>query len=156
MIRQETRRFDDKTGETILMRVKEGSADYRYFPEPDLPSHMIVEDEWIEHVRTEMPEFAPQRRGRYINEYGLSDVDAKQLTVSKETSDFLDEAVKLGADAKLVSNWLQGEVAQYLNAQQVELKDIHLTPENLTEMLRLIADGTISSKIAKKSVHRTC
>ena len=149
-IRQETRRFDDKTGETILMRVKEGSSDYRYFPEPDLPSHVLVSDEWIDGIKQAMPEFAVARRARYMNEYGLSQKEANFLTTAKETSDFLDAAVKLGADPKLVSNWLGGEVAQYLNAQQVELKDIKLTPENLTEMLRLIADGTISSKIAKK------
>ncbi len=150
VIRQETRRFDDKTGETILMRVKEGSADYRYFPEPDLPSHMRVEKEWIERVSKEMPEFAKARRARYINTLGLSEADAKQLTTTKETSDFLDQAVALGADAKLISNWLQGEIAQYLNAEKLELTAIKLTPENLTELLHLIANGTISSKIAKK------
>lgn len=148
-IRQETRRFDDKTGETILMRVKEGSSDYRYFPEPDVPRYEISDD-WIAEIKTQMPEFASSRRARYVSELGLSQYDADQLTASKTTSDFFEAAVKLGGDAKLVSNWLQGEVAQYLNAEHLELKDIKLTPENLTEMLRLIADGTISSKIAKK------
>ncbi|WP_407350179.1 Asp-tRNA(Asn)/Glu-tRNA(Gln) amidotransferase subunit GatB [Lactococcus garvieae] len=148
-IRQETRRFDDKTGETILMRVKEGASDYRYFPEPDLP-RIEISEAWIDEVRAELPEFAAARRVRYVEEMGLSEYDARQLTSSKDVSDFFEAAVKLGGDAKLVSNWLQGEVAQYLNTAHLELKDIHLTPENLTEMLRLIADGTISSKIAKK------
>ncbi|HAP16015.1 MAG TPA: Asp-tRNA(Asn)/Glu-tRNA(Gln) amidotransferase GatCAB subunit B, partial [Lactococcus sp.] len=148
-IRQETRRFDDKTGETILMRVKEGASDYRYFPEPDLP-RIEISEAWVDEVRAELPEFAAARRVRYVEEMGLSEYDARQLTTSKDVSDFFEAAVKCGGDAKLVSNWLQGEVAQYLNTAHLELKDIQLTPENLTEMLRLIADGTISSKIAKK------
>ncbi|MFC4652996.1 Asp-tRNA(Asn)/Glu-tRNA(Gln) amidotransferase subunit GatB [Lactococcus nasutitermitis] len=148
-IRQETRRFDEKTSETILMRVKEGSSDYRYFPEPDLP-RVEISDEWIEEVRETLPEFPKERRAKYLSEFGLNDYDARQITSSKATSDFFEKAVALGGDAKLVSNWLQGDVAQYLNAENLELKDIKLTPENLTEMLRIIADGTISSKIAKK------
>ena len=149
VIRQETRRFDEKTGETILMRVKEGSSDYRYFPEPDLP-RVIIEDEWIEEVRGTLPEFPSARRSRYQAEFGLTEKDAAAMTASKETSDFFEASVSLDADAKLVANWLTGEVAQYLNAEQLALTDIQLTPENLSEMLRLIADGTISSKIAKR------
>jgi len=106
-IRQETRRYDEANKATILMRVKEGAADYRYFPEPDLPLFEIS-DEWIE------------------------------------------ETVALGGDAKQVSNWLQGEVAQFLNAEGKTLEQIELTPENLVEMIAIIEDGTISSKIAKK------
>jgi aspartyl-tRNA(Asn)/glutamyl-tRNA(Gln) amidotransferase subunit B len=148
-LRQETRRFDESTGQTILMRVKEGSSDYRYFPEPDLPRYEISDD-WIDQVRTELPIFPSERRVKYVSEFGLTDYDAKQLTANKFTSDFFESAVALGGDAKLVSNWLQGEVAQYLNAEQTELKDINLTPDNLVEMISLIEDGTISSKIAKK------
>ncbi|HEY0222167.1 Asp-tRNA(Asn)/Glu-tRNA(Gln) amidotransferase subunit GatB [Lactovum miscens] len=148
-IRQETRRFDDKTGETILMRVKEGASDYRYFPEPDMP-RVNIDDEWVAKMHAEMPEFASDRRVRYITELGLSDYDARQITTAKETSDFFDQTVKLGADAKLVANWLQGDVAQYLNAQSLGLDKIKLTPKNLAEMLSLIVDGTISSKIAKQ------
>ena len=147
-IRQETRRFDDKTGETILMRVKEGASDYRYFPEPDLP-RIEISEAWINEVRASIPEMPSKRRERYVSEFGLPEYDARQLTSSKDVSDFFEAAVKSGGDAKLVSNWLQREVAQYLNTAHLELKDIHLTPENL-QMLRLIADGTISSKIAKK------
>ncbi|MDR0298095.1 MAG: Asp-tRNA(Asn)/Glu-tRNA(Gln) amidotransferase subunit GatB [Streptococcaceae bacterium] len=149
VIQQETRRFDEKTGETLLMRVKEGSSDYRYFPEPDLP-RVEISDAWIEDVRTTLPKFPAARRVSYKAEFGLSDKDAAALTATKATSDFFDAAVKLGADAKSVVNWLTGEVAQYLNAEGVALAAIKLTPENLTEMLALIADGTISSKIAKQ------
>ncbi|HCN74308.1 Asp-tRNA(Asn)/Glu-tRNA(Gln) amidotransferase subunit GatB [Pseudolactococcus plantarum] len=149
VIQQETRRYDEKTGETTLMRVKEGSSDYRYFPEPDLP-RFEISDEWIDDVRKTLPEFPKARRARYVSELDLSEYDAAQLTASKETADFFEAAIKAGADAKLASNWLQGEVAQYLNAEGKTLTEIGLTPENLTEMLQLISDGTISSKIAKK------
>ncbi len=148
-IRQETRRYDEATGETILMRVKEGAADYRYFPEPDLP-RVQLDEAWIEAVRQELPAFPKERRQRYRAEFGLSDYDARQLTASKFQSDFFEAAVALGGDPKQVSNWLQGEVAQYLNANNQGLADLALTPENLVEMIGLIADATISSKIAKK------
>ncbi|MFA9414441.1 Asp-tRNA(Asn)/Glu-tRNA(Gln) amidotransferase subunit GatB [Streptococcus sp. E29BA] len=148
-IRQETRRYDEASGETILMRVKEGSADYRYFPEPDLPIYEI-NDAWIEAMRKELPEFPNARRARYIAELGLTAYDAGQLTATKVTSDFFEQAVAIGGNAKLVSNWLQSDVAQYLNTEQTTLDKIALTPDNLVEMLTLIDDGTISSKIAKK------
>lgn len=148
-IRQETRRYDEATGETILMRVKEGAADYRYFPEPDLPMYEI-DTAWIEAIRAELPEFPKERRAKYISQYGLTAYDASQLTATKAASDFFESAVAQGGDAKQVSNWLQGEVAQFLNAETKTLSEIALTPENLVEMLALIEDGTISSKIAKK------
>ena len=149
VIQQETRRYDEKTGETTLMRVKEGSSDYRYFPEPDLP-RFEISDAWIDEVRSTLPEFPKARRAKYVAELGLSDYDAAQITAAKDTADFFEAAVNAGADAKLASKWLQGEVAQFLNAEGKKLSEIGLTPENLTEMLKLIADGTISSKIAKK------
>lgn len=148
-IQQETRRYDEATGETILMRVKEGASDYRYFPEPDLPLYEI-DDAWIAEIGAELPAFPKERRARYIQDLGLSAYDASQLTATKALSDFFEQAVAAGGDAKQVSNWLQGEVAQYLNAAATTIDAIALTPDNLVEMLRLIADGTISSKIAKK------
>lgn len=148
-IQQETRRYDESTGETILMRVKEGSSDYRYFPEPDLPLYEI-DDDWIEEVRKDLPVFPKVRRANYVDKLGLTVYDAGQLTATKALSDFFEAAVALGGDAKQVSNWLQGEVAQFLNAEGRTIEQIALTPENLVEMLALIADGTISSKIAKK------
>ncbi|MEY8462042.1 Asp-tRNA(Asn)/Glu-tRNA(Gln) amidotransferase subunit GatB [Streptococcus merionis] len=148
-IQQETRRYDEATGETILMRVKEGSADYRYFPEPDLPLYEI-DDSWIAEVKSTLPKFPKERRADYRERLGLSSYDASQLAATKALSDFFEAAVALGGDAKQVSNWLQGEVAQFLNAEQKTLPEIALSPENLVEMLGLIADGTISSKIAKK------
>lgn len=148
-IKQETRRFDEKTNTTILMRVKEGSSDYRYFPEPDIP-RFEIDAAWIERVRQSLPEMPAKRRERYINELELPEYDAMVLTQTKEMSDFFDATIANGADAKLVSNWLMGEVSAYLNSEKLELNQSKLTPESLAGMIQLIVDGTISSKIAKK------
>lgn len=148
-IKQETRRFDEKTNTTILMRVKEGSSDYRYFPEPDIP-RFEIDDAWIERVRQSLPEMPAKRRERYINELELPEYDAMVLTQTKEMSDFFEATIENGADAKLASNWLMGEVSAYLNSEKLELNESKLTPESLAGMIQLIVDGTISSKIAKK------
>ncbi|WP_459502087.1 Asp-tRNA(Asn)/Glu-tRNA(Gln) amidotransferase subunit GatB [Bacillus sp. C1] len=149
IIQQETRRYDEATKKTILMRVKEGSDDYRYFPEPDLVE-LYIDDEWKESVRASIPELPDARKVRYVEELGLPAYDAHVLTLTKEMSDFFEATVADGADAKLTSNWLMGEVLAYLNKQQKELKDVALTPAGLSKMVQLIEKGTISSKIAKK------
>lgn len=149
IIQQETRRYDEATKKTILMRVKEGSDDYRYFPEPDLVE-LYIDDEWKEAVRASIPELPDARKARYVAELGLPAYDAHVLTLTKEMSDFFEATVADGADAKLTSNWLMGEVLAYLNKQQKELKDVVLTPAGLSKMVQLIEKGTISSKIAKK------
>ncbi|MDN3017369.1 Asp-tRNA(Asn)/Glu-tRNA(Gln) amidotransferase subunit GatB [Paenibacillus sp. BSR1-1] len=147
-IDQETRRFDEATGATLLMRVKEGSDDYRYFPEPDLMDIYIDED-WKTRIRAEIPELPDQRQKRYVEELGLPVYDAKVLTVTIETANFFEATVKAGADAKMASNWVMGEVSGYLNAEGKELHEVALTPEGLASMIKLIENGTISSKIAK-------
>ncbi|MER2132969.1 MAG: Asp-tRNA(Asn)/Glu-tRNA(Gln) amidotransferase subunit GatB [Carnobacterium inhibens] len=149
VIQQETRRYDETTGDTLLMRVKEGSSDYRYFPEPDLPN-IIIDEAWIERVKATIPEMPKDRRIRYISELGLPEYDAMVLTATKEMSDFFEGTLANGADAKQASNWLMGEVSAYLNSEKLELHETKLTPENLAGMIKLIADGTISSKMAKK------
>ncbi|MGF7391875.1 Asp-tRNA(Asn)/Glu-tRNA(Gln) amidotransferase subunit GatB [Staphylococcus haemolyticus] len=148
-IQQETRRFDEATSTTLLMRVKEGSSDYRYFPEPDIVP-LYVDEEWKERVRQTIPELPDERKAKYVNELGLPEYDAMVLTLTKEMSDFFEATLANGADAKQASNWLMGEVSAYLNSEKVELADTKLTPENLAGMITLINDGTISSKIAKK------
>lgn len=149
IIQQETRRYDESTGKTLLMRIKEGSDDYRYFPEPDLVD-IVIDDAWLERVRAEIPELPDARKVRYVAEMGLSEYDAMVLTLAKPISDFFEATVSAGADAKLTANWLMGEISAYLNAQQKELADTALTPEGLAGMIKLISDGTISTKIAKK------
>jgi len=149
IVTQETRRYDEATGQTFLMRSKEGAADYRYFPEPDLP-RITISEEWIEEIRNGIPEMPDLRRKRYVEEYGLPEYDAMVLTLNKDMSDFYNETVAAGADPKQASNWLMGEVSAHLNSAQITLADTELTPQNLAQMINLIADGTISSKIAKK------
>lgn len=148
-IKQETRRFDEATGTTKLMRVKEGSDDYRYFPEPDIVP-MIISDEWMEEVRKTIPELPDARRVRYQEELGLPAYDAHVLTLTKEMSDMFEATVKLGADPKLASNYLMVDVNAYLNKVQKDLSETKLTAEGLAGMIKLIMNGTISSKIAKK------
>jgi len=149
IIEQETRRFDETTGATKLMRVKEGSDDYRYFPEPDIVP-MVISDEWMEEVRKTIPELPDARQKRYQEELGLPAYDAHVLTLTKEMSDMFEKTVSLGADPKLASNYLMVDVNAYLNKVQKELSETKLTAEGLAGMIKLITDGTISSKIAKK------
>ena len=149
IIEQETRRFDETTGATKLMRVKEGSDDYRYFPEPDIVP-MIISEEWMEEVRKTIPELPDARQKRYQEELGLPAYDAHVLTLTKEMSDMFEKTVSLGADPKLASNYLMVDVNAYLNKDQKELSETKLTAEGLAGMIKLITDGTISSKIAKK------
>ncbi|WNS76030.1 Asp-tRNA(Asn)/Glu-tRNA(Gln) amidotransferase subunit GatB [Bacillus sp. DTU_2020_1000418_1_SI_GHA_SEK_038] len=148
VINQETRRYDEATNTTILMRVKEGADDYRYFPDPDLID-VHIDDEWKERIRAEIPELPDQRQKRYIEELGLPVYDAAVLTVVKESADFFEATVNAGADPKQASNWIMGDVSAYLKAEQKELDDTALTPDGLAGMIKLIENGTISSKIAK-------
>ncbi|MGG0789219.1 Asp-tRNA(Asn)/Glu-tRNA(Gln) amidotransferase subunit GatB [Peribacillus simplex] len=149
IIEQETRRFDEATGRTVLMRIKEGSDDYRYFPEPDLLT-IHIDEEWKARIAAEIPELPDARKKRYVEEFGLPEYDAAVLTVTKESADFFEATVASGADAKLASNWIMGEVSAFLNAEGKELHEVKLTAESLAGMIKLIEDGTISSKIAKK------
>lgn len=148
VIEQETRRFDEATGRTLLMRVKEGSDDYRYFPEPDMLT-IHIDEEWKARIAAEIPELPDARQKRYVEELGLPAYDAGVLTVAKETADFFEAAVAAGADAKQASNWIMGELSAYLKAEGKELHEVALTPESLAGMISLIENGTISSKIAK-------
>ena len=145
---QETRRWDDANARTLSMRGKEEAHDYRYFPDPDLIK-MKISREWVEEIRASIPELPDERQARYVQNYGFSITDAGVLTSSKEISDFFQQAVETGVDAKLVSNWIMGELMGYLNAEQLELKDIKMSAASLGEMVKLIEKGTISTKIAK-------
>ncbi|WP_297816238.1 Asp-tRNA(Asn)/Glu-tRNA(Gln) amidotransferase subunit GatB [uncultured Lactobacillus sp.] len=144
-----TRRFDEATGKTVLERVKEGDADYRYFPEPDIAPYHIKQS-WIDEIKETLPESPFERRNRYINDYGIKAYDADVILQTKESSDYYDAAVQAGADPTLAANWLNTQINGYLNENQIGIKDIKLTPEHLAEMIKMIKDGTISTKIAKK------
>lgn len=148
VILQETRRFDEATGATLLMRVKEGSDDYRYFPEPDLVE-LYIDQEWKDRIRAEIPELPDERKKRYVKDWGLPSYDAAVLTVTKETADFFEATVAAGAEPKQASNWIMGELSAYMKSAQKELHDTPLSPESLAGLIKLIVNGTISSKIAK-------
>lgn len=148
VIEQETRRFDEATGRTLLMRVKEGSDDYRYFPEPDMLT-IHIDEEWKARIAAEIPELPDARQKRYVEELGLPTYDAAVLTVTKETADFFEAVIAADADAKQASNWIMGELSAYLKAEGKDLHEVALTAKSLAGMIKLVENGTISSKIAK-------
>ena len=148
-IYQETRRWDDDKGIGYAMRTKEDAHDYRYFPEPDL-APIVLSDEYIEDLRAILPEMPNVRRDRYINELGLPEYDATQITNSKHMAEFFDKAVAKCGNAKLVSNWIMSDLSRKLNETETEITEVKFTAENLGELIELIDKGTISSAIAKK------
>ncbi len=148
---QETRRWDDSKGMSYAMRSKEEAQDYRYFPEPDLVP-IVVDDEWIERIRASIPELPQQRKERYINEHGLSEYDASQITLSIYLADFLDECVKLGAKAKAASNWILSDISRLLNENNLEPSQIPFKAEHLAKLIEIIEKGTISNTAGKKVI----
>jgi aspartyl-tRNA(Asn)/glutamyl-tRNA(Gln) amidotransferase subunit B len=145
---QETRLFDSDTGMTRSMRGKEDAHDYRYFPDPDLVP-LVISPEWIEEVRATLPELPEIKRGRFVEELGMSVYDAGVLASDRALADYFDACVALGSDAKSCANWIMGEVLRKLKETDTEITDVPITPELLTGLLARIADDTISGKIAK-------
>lgn len=148
-IQQATRGWEEAKGITVLQRIKEGSSDYRYFPEPDLIP-IEVSSEYIEEVRRELPELPDVRKERFKTEFGLSDYDSSLLTADKATADYFEAVVQDGIDAKTVSNWILGEIAKKLNEEEISIEHIPVTPTALAALLRLIQGGTISGTMAKQ------
>lgn len=150
---QETRLFNSATGETRLMRSKEDAQDYRYFPDPDLPA-LIIDQERIDRIKSEIPELPDQKCERFQNEYELPKYDAELISSEMELAMFYESAVshtdQSKESAKLVSNWLLGEVFAFLNKDGLDITRSPITPEQLAELIGLISDGIISSKIAKE------
>lgn len=147
-IYQETRLWEEGSQCTISMRMKEGSSDYRYFPEPDLPP-MEVTKEQLAHWKSELPELPAQKRANYETKLGLSAYDARLLTDDKDVAEYFESAIASGSNAKLVANWVMGDIAAYRNKNNLNIKDLALSPQNLAELVNLIEDNTISGKIAK-------
>jgi len=148
-IEQATVLFDPDTGETRTMRTKEDAADYRYFPDPDLPP-LAIEPEWIERVRTTMPELPRAMAERYVRDHGMSEYDAAQLTQGPALARYFDDAVKAGAMPKLASNWITGEMARRLNAQEIGIEAAPVTPQQLAQLVKRIADGTLPNNAARQ------
>ena len=149
LIKQETRLYDVQNGVTVAMRSKEHAHDYRYFPEPDLLP-LVISEEWKQKIFAEMPELPTEKRTRFINDYGISEYDARVLTLTRATADYFEETVVASGEPKLAANWVQGELAGALNASGQNLGDSPVSSANLAELLNFIADGTISSKLAKE------
>jgi aspartyl-tRNA(Asn)/glutamyl-tRNA(Gln) amidotransferase subunit B len=145
---QETRLWNPTKGVTESMRGKEEAHDYRYFPDPDLVP-LIVSPMWIEEIRKGLPELPLQRKERFVREYQIPDYDAGVITSSKALADYYEECVRLFPDPKQVSNWIMGDLLRLLKEADKEVDASPLAPKQLAEMLGLIADGTISGKIAK-------
>lgn len=146
---QETRLWDEGSQKTVSMRKKEGAADYRFFPEPDLPA-LEITDALLAEVRAAMPETPEQARER-VKGMGLSKQDTLLLTEDAETLAFFDAVVAAGAEAKASANWLMGDVTALLKEQKQALAQQKLTPQGLAEFISLIADGTISGKARRRS-----
>lgn len=146
---QETRLWEENTQRTISMRSKEGSSDYRYFPEPDLPP-IEVSTEQLESWKAELPELPAQKRHHYESNLGLSPYDVRVITDDRPVAEYFEATVGAGADPKQAANWIMGDMTAYLNAEKLNISQIALTPDALAELIGLIENGTISGKIAKE------
>jgi aspartyl-tRNA(Asn)/glutamyl-tRNA(Gln) amidotransferase subunit B len=147
-IDQETLHFDPTTGVTTPLRSKEEAHDYRYFPEPDLVP-LVMDPAWVEEVRAGLPELPMARVERFAAQYGLSRADAAVLGGAGALARFYEEVVAQGVDAKLAANWTMGEYLAHLNAAGLEPGHGHMTAERLAKLVRLVADGTVSTSAAK-------
>lgn len=147
---QETRLWDDNARETRSMRGKEDAHDYRYFPEPDLMP-LEISREWVEKIKSEMPELPSQKRARY-QEIGLNEYDASVIVEQMGLALFFDKVLELGANPKTAVNFIMGEIAAFLKEDHIEITDTKLTPENLAELIALIEKGTISNNIGKQII----
>ncbi|HEX7152864.1 MAG TPA: Asp-tRNA(Asn)/Glu-tRNA(Gln) amidotransferase subunit GatB [Thermoanaerobaculia bacterium] len=148
-IDQETRLFDPSTGETRVMRSKEEAHDYRYFPEPDLPT-LEVSDGWIEEIRGALPALPHHRAERYQREHGLSAGDAEVLVVTRALADFYEATVVEAGNARAAANWVRNEVLRVLNEQKLEVDGYRVTPAMLGKLIKLIESGAIGGKAAKE------
>ncbi|HOJ44750.1 MAG TPA: Asp-tRNA(Asn)/Glu-tRNA(Gln) amidotransferase subunit GatB [Bacilli bacterium] len=142
---QETRRYDDALKETVSMRLKTDSVDYKYFTEPNLIPVKLTEAFVADAIAT-CPELAEAKYARYISQLGLGEYDASLLIASKETCQYFDELVTLGAPAKIASNWLNGEISGYLNKNQISIELFPINASRMAQLLKLIDNGTISNK----------
>ncbi|KQP12512.1 Asp-tRNA(Asn)/Glu-tRNA(Gln) amidotransferase subunit GatB [Pseudorhodoferax sp. Leaf267] len=148
-VQQATVLFDPDTGETRAMRTKEDAADYRYFPDPDLPP-LVIAAEWVEQVRGAMPELPRAMAQRFVADYGLPAYDAAQLTQSKAMAAYFEEAARASGQAKLASNWIMGELSRRLNAGETGIDAAPVTAAQLGRLIGRITDNTISNNAARQ------
>jgi aspartyl-tRNA(Asn)/glutamyl-tRNA(Gln) amidotransferase subunit B len=148
-IQQATVLFDPDTGETRAMRSKEDSADYRYFPDPDLPP-LCISEQWIEDTRALMPELPRRMAERFVADYGLPEYDAATLTQSLAMGAYFESAAQASGQPKLASNWIMGEISRRLNAEEVGIERAKVSPQQLATLIGRIHDGTISNAAARQ------
>lgn len=146
---KETRRWDEIENKTITMREKGEAADFRYVVDGDfLP--IIIEEEWIEEIKKNLPELPHDKKARLIREYNIPEYDAGVLTQSRELADFFEKTVEFSKDANQVSNWIMGDVLRRLNDAGLEIKDLKFGPKELANLIELVNEGKISNNIGKK------
>ena len=147
---QETRRFDDETGTTIHMRSKADAIDYKYFTDPNIPKYKIT-NELLEEIKKNIPMLAHERKNKYISEYNLSEYDAKVLVKNKKVSDYFEECVRLGADAKSACNWITTKVLAEVNkSDEITIDDVFIRPSMIAELIKLISDKKITNNQGKE------
>ncbi|MEG2629695.1 MAG: Asp-tRNA(Asn)/Glu-tRNA(Gln) amidotransferase subunit GatB, partial [Comamonas sp.] len=140
-IQQATVLFNPDTGETRAMRTKEDAADYRYFPDPDLPP-LVVAQSWVDEVRAGMPELPRQRAARFVADYGLPEYDATTLTQSQDMASYFEAVAQACGQAKLASNWIMGEISRRLNTEEIGIADAKVGSAQLAQLIARISDGT--------------
>lgn len=148
----QTRRYDDKLKDTVLMRVKETGNDYRYFPEPDIP-YVNITKEMIERVKSTIPMLPDERRKLYL-EKGLSETNANKLVQNKSLSDYFNELINEKTNLKIASNLLLGDISSYLNKEEKQITDTTLTKERFIELIENLDNNTISSKNLKEILEK--
>lgn len=148
---QETRLWEEGSQRTVSMRSKEGSSDYRYFPEPDL-TPIQVSGETLAQWKSELPELPAQKRDRYETELGLSAYDTRVLTDDRSVAEYFEATVAGGANSKQAANWVMGDIAAYLNANKLSIADLPFKPASLAELVTLIESGELTGKIVKESL----
>lgn len=154
-VRQETRRYDDATKETILMRLKTSSVDYKYFPEANIPP-IKLSDEFVKEAIDSCPELADSKLNRYKNQFGLNDYDAGLLIQDKDISIYFDEAAKLTKSYKLLANWINVDVNGYLNKNNLKIGAFPVSAKNLAELVDLVASNDVSSNQAREIFAKMC
>ena len=145
---QETRLWDAEQNKTLLMRAKEESHDYRYFPEPDLVP-FAVEKEMVARIKDSLPELPAQRKKRFMTDYKLSEYDSSVLTSNKKMADYFEECLKSHNNPKTLANWIMGDISSELNKRKIDISALALKPAGLASLLKMIDRGEISGKIAK-------
>lgn len=149
VIIQETRLWNPEKNRTFAMRSKEGSNDYRYFPEPDIPP-IVISEEYRQKIKKEIPELPMQKTERFVKEYSIPEYDAGVLTADQATAAYFEKTAKMSGEPKLASNWIMGDLLARMNAAGMrKISEVKISPEHLAKMIGLIKNATISGKIAK-------